>query len=1151
MPGAGADNAAEQLAWACGQDVHLHWDRAPPGTQFSAWCPVTCGPSMEAGTACAPTTDEDLAALAEDCAGVNAVYEITASGMVGPYVGCFQRDFDDNAIVPGQWTPVNWQSEANAAWPSADEVSLGGFNVDRTYGDGWEDAGDFYERVQLTGTRHTFHAHAENGDWNGGFWEVLSADKDVCEAADEASCLSAGVCSLFPDVEESCTPIGHDPSQCTERDWRSGEVGPDNDCCAFISNAGCAEGFDFFQPAPGVLDADGNDINACWTCPGCDDGADLHAYPVYCSDSATMTPRATAYPDCSFTPGDASTCGAGCVYTPASQKCGAVVLAGGCERGSSWRDPPVGDGCVLSPDTFTDFIAGAAAPETCTLTDSEDSTTDCTAGYVPGDADSPSTTCPSGCTLTRAQPTGAATGGGSCEASREVARFCHVTFDSEDAAVRQATCEGAGSDCVYVPADPTVAESTDVCQSRAEEACAGAYTTQADCEGLYTLGDGSQGPGCVYTAPDTSVIVHINVREWGNYIRWMIHGDGGPEGKGPRSNPIYLGGRPGDSNSYSSFLGNVADLFIFSRNPDDEEIDCMYRQQQMSLGKCRLPQNMWGSTVWNDLTAPPDPDETGGFFSSVGRHVRIAGDATILPGVGLDLTTNTRTRAMDGAFILMDGLSDSRGALTPELCMARCKMAGYDYAGLQAGRECFCDNVYDAYERYQPSPDEAASGSDGCTQACTVNVEACINFDGVSACPGVTLGDDAAANEAACLAVNGCTYTAASDPRSARWCGGADCVGDDTRKCGGGWRNSVYSTAGVADCTTGYRRGTVDVDGQYTASNTCPAECTLTEAVAGDDGTFAARDMCTPTVVTDHSINCWENFVQGDASTCVTGCTYVAQAAVGETCMPTFGEEDIPSDSYQGCYNDNPSNSFAFISDAGDFAVDARFTITFWFTRNYCTDTEVTGNWEALFSTSGQFCDASHADGCEPQEIGIYLRCQADTGLSGANSTVLRLLMRDDDGQMVQTDLLLGGEDSADRAGGLLVGSWAHYALVVDATSVSQFIDGTPVRRYGFSRWAASGINLAWHNMTDTSVETVSWRTDGGAIQLRGAGLSGFNFTNPRAHRMTLGWSTGPWGGSYFNGYMAQIGLYRRALDDSEVSCIYKYGEAHLGLPPQ
>ena len=50
---------------------------------------------------------------------------------------------------------------------------------------------------------------------------------------------------------------------------------------------------------------------------------------------------------------------------------------------------------------------------------------------------------------------------------------------------------------------------------------------------------------------------------------------------------------------------------------------------------------------------------------------------------------------------------------------------------------------------------------------------------------------------------------------------------------------------------------------------------------------------------------------------------------------------------------------------------------------------------------------------------------------------------------------------------------------------------------------------------------------------------------------MTLGWSFGPWGGSYFNGYMAQIGLFRRALDDSEVACVYKYGEAHLGLPPQ
>ena len=54
-----------------------------------------------------------------------------------------------------------------------------------------------------------------------------------------------------------------------------------------------------------------------------------------------------------------------------------------------------------------------------------------------------------------------------------------------------------------------------------------------------------------------------------------------------------------------------------------------------------------------------------------------------------------------------------------------------------------------------------------------------------------------------------------------------------------------------------------------------------------------------------------------------------------------------------------------------------------------------------------------------------------------------------------------------------------------------------------------------------------------------GDGLTTFNFTS-QAHWTTLGFSFGPWGSSYFNGYMANVGLWRRPIDDSEVSCLYK-----------
>ena len=62
-----------------------------------------------------------------------------------------------------------------------------------------------------------------------------------------------------------------------------------------------------------------------------------------------------------------------------------------------------------------------------------------------------------------------------------------------------------------------------------------------------------------------------------------------------------------------------------------------------------------------------------------------------------------------------------------------------------------------------------------------------------------------------------------------------------------------------------------------------------------------------------------------------------------------------------------------------------------------------------------------------------------------------------------------------------------------------------------------------------------------------GDGLTTFNFTSP-AHWTTLGFSFGPWGGSYFNGYMANVGLWRRPIDDSEVSCLYKCKRDFLSI---
>merc|ERR1712098_207884 len=153
---------------------------------------------------------------------------------------------------------------------------------------------------------------------------------------------------------------------------------------------------------------------------------------------------------------------------------------------------------------------------------------------------------------------------------------------------------------------------------------------------------------------------------------------------------------------------------------------------------------------------------------------------------------------------------------------------------------------------------------------------------------------------------------------------------------------------------------------------------------------------------------------------------------------------------------------------------NGRFSITFWFTHNYCSDEAMTGSWETLYSSKLFWCSEEDV-GCNPQEVWIGLKCHANSTITNMNNTVLRVIARDDDNKMAQFDIAVGGDDSLDRSGGLITKSWVHFALVVDNTQIGAFIDGEVVTRYGFLRSPTGGPagedNLAWHDRGDTNIE--------------------------------------------------------------------------------
>eukprot|EP01043_Picozoa_sp_COSAG02_P013560 COSAG02_NODE_545_length_20533_cov_5.447663_1_plen_391_part_00 len=97
---------------------------------------------------------------------------------------------------------------------------------------------------------------------------------------------------------------------------------------------------------------------------------------------------------------------------------------------------------------------------------------------------------------------------------------------------------------------------------------------------------------------------------------------------------------------------------------------------------------------------------------------------------------------------------------TLQTCSSYCYSRGYTFFGMQYSRECWCDNNYD-YNGYGAQGEGEAESV--CPDEPTCNI------------------DDVADPDAADAALGGCNMA---------------CEGDDTKMCGGSWRNSVYEVRG-------------------------------------------------------------------------------------------------------------------------------------------------------------------------------------------------------------------------------------------------------------------------------------------------------------------------------------------------------------------
>jgi hypothetical protein len=304
---------------------------------------------------------------------------------------------------------------------------------------------------------------------------------------------------------------------------------------------------------------------------------------------------------------------------------------------------------------------------------------------------------------------------------------------------------------------------------------------------------------------------------------------------------------------------------------------------------------------------------------------------------------------------------------------------------------------------------------------------------------------------------------------------------------------------------------------------------------------------------------------------------------------------DVETSTYLGCYEENEQNAVALVRlRDGDekYAKDGSFSVSFWFTHNHCENINATGQWEPLYHHGYELCD-----GCPMAAVDVFLACEWATSIEGqtVNGTFISVTVSDDDGQFFLLDIPFGEQtqDNADTYGGAITDMWVHFALAVDGDKAAVYIDGAPVTRYGITPAFSDG-NLAVGHVRSRDLR----RADGvidlesrlGSITFGEAGTVCINTsatpsdvtcefdglrqdadgndvpvpTGGRGMQMDcpssckivgspgvwLGTYFGNWMPSFFNGVIANLGIYRRMLSKEDVSCLYKYGETHLGVDP-
>jgi len=199
-----------------------------------------------------------------------------------------------------------------------------------------------------------------------------------------------------------------------------------------------------------------------------------------------------------------------------------------------------------------------------------------------------------------------------------------------------------------------------------------------------------------------------------------------------------------------------------------------------------------------------------------------------------------------------------------------------------------------------------------------------------------------------------------------------------------------------------------------------------------------------------------------------------------------------------------------------DYAVDGVFSISFWMTKEACTQASFEYLYSHQASQAGNILDGKMSN------INIYLGCEENGGAySDAKGSVVRYNVVDDAGSHATFDFPLHAAGDFDA----LTNAWVNLVLVVNKNSIKTYEDGIliPDKDYYFFGAKATNVAHPKPSLLTKPLGAFSLKTDiiiGGRADL-----------NPYRH---------------FVGHIAGLEISTQAFDDADVKCTFSSGEEKL-----